>query len=593
MQEALSRRKLVNTVTAEGPEALVLTAAFKDESTMVSRRTFLRGSAGTLGAVLAAPVAKAGSHAQGASKLAKGPLPDGLYVGLEMPSQNPMPACVTEGLGDIGLNYINFFTGQSKDFTQTVEQISDAGQQAVAKAMVGVCEKAGLHFTPSVYMKEIPEGTLAFYSQNPLCQGVVMDEGEHIRQLHWRQFGAAFGLEPWGRVDGLSLSEAYARTLDGLRRTHEHYRRFDLDTVITCVWPVMFHTIARAGCGVCPKLMGMSYSPVTVAIALGAAQQYQTKLWIDLEMWSQGSGDALPGHSPEEFRSNLLLAYWMGVDHLYIEGAGWNGWPAGTQGVPWNFVTYQSEHLYRLTEFGKILRWFCREYVPAHPRPYTFRDVTPEIVIVRFPDTCWGQRYSRPGWPDQLYGAENLHSDATTEAWLKIWDLLTHGSTGSDGISYEKQRIALQLKPTNPDFSPVPENVAIHPFFTPLNNVVVYDHLVRESLLETARLIFLTGISVSHGTVQAVAKRVREGATCVALRSLTGTLVSEKSAGGTTTSLSGQGKWVITDDFADPAVRAQIEPFLGNPQEIRYQFGKHELRLRPVEGDLNRILVEV
>jgi hypothetical protein len=125
--------------------------------------------------------------------------------------------------------------------------------------------------------------------------------------------------------------------------------------------------------------------------------------------------------------------------------------------------------------------------------------VTPEIVIVRFPDTCWGQRYS--GWPDHLYGADNLHSDATTEAWFKIWDLLTHGFTGSDGITYEKRRIAMQLKPTNKDYSPVPENVAVHPFFTPLNNVVVYDHLVGESLLGTARLIFLTGISVSSGTL--------------------------------------------------------------------------------------------
>jgi len=409
--------------------------------------------------------------------------------------------------------------------------------------------------------------------------------------LNWRPYGVRYGIEPWAKVDGLSLPEAYARTLDGLRRTRQHYGSFGLDTVIACVWPVMFHTIARAGCVVCPKLMGMSYSPVAVAIALGAAQQYQTKFWIDLEMWSQGSGDASPGHSPEEFRSNLLLAYWMGVDHIYVEGAGTNNLPAGAQGVPWNLVSYQSQSRYRLTEFGKILRWFCREYVPAHPRPYTFREVTPEIVIVRFPDTCWGQRYS--GWPDRLYGAENLHSDATTEAWFKIWDLLTHGFTGRDGITYEKQRIAMQLKPPNPDQSPVPENVAIHPFFTPLNNMVVYDHLVGESLLGTARLIFLTGITVSPETLQAIAKRVREGATCVALRSLAGTLVPEKSAGGTTTSLSGQGKWVITDDFSDPVVRAQIEPFLGNPQEIRYRFGKHELRLRAVEGDLNRIRVEV
>ena len=591
MQETLSRCKCFNEVKVDGTEAAGLAAPARGESSMVSRRAFLRRSAGTLGAMLAVPAATPGSNAQATTELVQGRLPDGLYVGLELPSQNPMPACVMEGLSDIGLNYANFYTASSVGDYVTAEQISEAAQQAVAKAMVEQCEQAGFHFSPAVHWKEIPESTLAFYGENPFCQDVVMDEGEHVRQLNWRPYGAKFGIEPWAKVDGLSLPEAYARTLDGLRRTREHYRRLGLDTVITCVWPVMFHTIARAGCGVCAKVMGMSYSPVAVAIALGAAQQYQTKFWIDLEMWSQGSGDALPGHSPEEFRSNLLLAYGMGVDHIYVEGAGWNSLPAGAQGVPWNLVSYHSQQRFRLTEYGKILRWFCREYVPAHPRSYTFREVTPEIVIVRFPDTCWGQRYS--SWPDHLYGADNLHSDATTEAWLKIWDLLTHGFTGSDGITYEKRRIAMQLKPTNTDYSPVPENVAIHPFFTPLNNVVVYDHLVGESLLGTARLIFLTGISVSSDTLQAIAERVREGAVCVALRSLAGTLFPEKSAGGTTTTLSGQGKWVITDDFGDPAVRAQIEPFLGNPQEIRYRFGKHELRLRAVEGDLNCIRVEV
>jgi hypothetical protein len=543
--------------------------------------------------MLAAPAAKPAQNLQPGAKLGENRLPQGLFVGLELPSQVPMPACVLDGLSDIGLNYANFYTASSVGDYKTAEQISEAGQEAVAKDMVRFCEQAGMHFSAAVHWKEIPESTLAFYGQNPRSQGVVMDEGEHVRQLNWRPYGANFGIEPWAKVDGLSLLEAYERTFEGLRRTREHYGSFGLDTVVTCVWPVMFHTIARAGCGVCAKVMGMSYSPVTVAIALGAAQQYQTDFWIDLEMWSQGSGDALPGHSPEEFRSNLLLAYWMGVGHIYIEGAGWNSLPGGTQGVPWNLVTYHSQQVYRLTEYGKILRWFCREYVPAHPRPYTFREVTPEIVIVRFPDTCWGQRFSRPGWPDRLYGAENLHSDAATEAWLKIWDLLTHGFTGRDGITYEKQRIAMQLKPENPDYSPVPENVAIHPFFTPLNNVVVYDHLVGESLLETARLIFLTGVSVSPDTLQAIARRVRAGATCVALRSLVGTLALEKSGGATTTSLSGSGKWVITDDFGDPAVRAQIEPFLGDPREIRYRFGKHELRLRSVEGDPNYIRVEV
>src|ERR1035437_1180526 len=349
---------------------------------MISRRRLLQGSAASVGVFLAGLNTRLKADHEAVAKQ-EGQLPQSMHVGLELPSEVPMAASVVDGLREIGVNYVNFYTAASKGDYNTVENISDSRQQAIAEAMVKVCEQAGFAFSPSVHWKDIPNQTLAFYGRNRSCQVVMMDEGEHVRQLNWHEYGEKFGIVPWAKVDGCSLREAYGRTLEGLRRTREAYKSFGLDTLVTCVWPVMFHTIARAGIGVACKVMGMSYAPVSVAIALGAAQQYNTRLWICLEMWSQGSGDALPGHSPEEFRSNLLFAYWMGVDHIYVEGAGWNFLPAGAQGVPWNLVSYQAEQRYRLTEYGRILRWFCREYVPNHPRDYTFTDVVPEIVIVR------------------------------------------------------------------------------------------------------------------------------------------------------------------------------------------------------------------
>jgi hypothetical protein len=119
--------------------------------------------------MLAAPAAKPGQDLQAGVKLGENPLPDGLYVGLELPSQNPMPACVMEGLREIGLNYANFYAAASSGDYGTVEQISEAAQQAVAKAMVEQCEGAGFHFSPAVHWKEIPESTLAFYGRNRLC----------------------------------------------------------------------------------------------------------------------------------------------------------------------------------------------------------------------------------------------------------------------------------------------------------------------------------------------------------------------------------------------------------------------------------------
>jgi hypothetical protein len=559
---------------------------------MISRRGLLQGSAATMGALLVTPNTSLQPSQEAASKEQIGRLPRGMYVGLELPSEVPMPSSVVDGLQDIGVNYVNFYTAASIGDYYTVENIPANRQQTVAEAMVKLCEHTDFAFSPSVHWKDIPDPTLAFYGRHPSCLGVVMDEGEHVRQLNWRGYGQKFGIPPWAKVNGLSLPEAYEAVLEGLRKTREHYKSFGLDTLVTCVWPVMLHTIARAQIGVACKVQGLSYAPVSVAIALGAAKQYNTPFWICLEMWSQCGGTALPGHSPEEFRSNLLFAYWVGVDHIYIEGAGWNAQPAGNQGVPFNLVSYQSGQRYRLTEYGRILRWFCREYIPGHPRDYTFRDVAPEIVIVRFPDTCWGQRYS--GWPDNLYGARNLHSDAATEAWFKIWNLLTFGVTGDDGITYCKYRIGKQLLPANPDYSPVAGNVRLHTFFSPLNNIVVYDHRASETLLEPAKLIFLAGVEISPETLKAVANRVRAGATCVALPSLIHRLsLHETTSRGTAVVPSGKGRWVITNDFDSPEVLAEVKPFLGDAREIRYRFGKREIRFRRPTDDFNRIEVQV
>lgn len=571
---------------------------------MISRRGFLHGSAATAGALLAGSNARLQAGEDSTPKEQNGHLPQGMQVGLALPSQVPMPSSVVDGLQDIGVNYVNFFTAASTGNYLTVESISDSRQQAIAEAMVNVCERAGFAFSPSVHWKDIPDATLAFYGRNRACQGVVMDEGEHIRQLNWHRFGKAFGVAPWAEVDGLSLQDAYVRTLEGARKTREAYKSFGLDTIVTCVWPVMFHTIARAQIGVACKVQGLSYTPVTFALALGAAHQYNVPFWICVEMWSQGTGSALPGHSPEEFRSNLLFAYWMGIDHIYVENGGWSSPPAGAQGVPWNLLSYQSERQYRLTEYGKILRWFCREYIPNHPRDYTWRDVVPEIVIVRFPDTSWGQRYSwglrerdrgqgYSEWPDNLYGALNLHSDAATEAWFKIWNLLTYGVTGDDGITYFKYRIGKELLPANPDSSPVAQNVKMHTFFSPLNNVVVYDHLVPETLLESAKLIFLTGTEVSPESLKGVASRVEAGAICVALPSLVKPLFSDDTGRRPAIVPRGKGKWVIAEDFGHPEVLDEVKPFLGDPRQIRYRFGKREVRFRRTTDDFNQIEIEV
>ena len=75
----------------------------------------------------------------------------------------------------------------------------------------------------------------------------------------------------------------------------------------------------------------------------------------------------VPGHPPAEVESNLLLAYWMGADLVYLEGSGYNLLPAGRQGTPFSLVNVISNDRYQLTPHGEMLRRFCREYLPATP----------------------------------------------------------------------------------------------------------------------------------------------------------------------------------------------------------------------------------
>jgi hypothetical protein len=129
-----------------------------------------------------------------------------------------------------------------------------------------------------------------------------------------------------------------------------------------------------------------------------------------------------------------------------------------------------------------VLRWFTRDYLPKHPRPWTFRDIRPEVAIVRFDDTCHGQRYT--AWPDKLFGSSHLRSDADTEAWLPLWNLLTSGHTGRDGLTYFRVWNAPYgyERPVEngltPSYATRPVQAGHHRFFSPLNGVVVYDHRV-------------------------------------------------------------------------------------------------------------------
>jgi hypothetical protein len=389
------------------------------------------------------------------------------------------------------------------------------------------------------------------------------------------------------------LDHAYSSTVDSYKKLQMKFSALGSTVTATHVWPVMDHIAAESGFTVCPKICKEFYSPVSLAIGMGAAKQYGRELWVDCDLWFW---DLIPGHTPEEMKSNLLLAYWLGADLVYVEGSGFNLRPAGKQGIPFSMMTQITPDMYQLTPHGEALRWFCRDYLPKNPRSWSFRDVKPDIAIIRFEDTCHGQRYAG-GFADNLYGSANLHSNRDTEAWLGLWNLLTFGKTGRDGLSFFKSWVAQSgyEKGVQQDLAQSylsrPVQADQHKFFVPLNGVVVYDHKAGYDLLKDVPLIVLTGVEVSPKTMEAVRKCVNDGATCLAWGPLAKKNGFSDWESGFKVISEGKGRLILTDDFGYGKVYEEIKPFIGHPDTIRYRFANHQVTLKRVTD--NEISVEV
>ena len=512
---------------------------------------------------------------------------DDFRVGIEVSTQLPVSHAAEAALRDIGIDYVNYYV--------VAVPGADLPQKQINDAMMALCDSLGLDFSISCHHIDpnpdiVRDAVQHAKASNGKTQflGVVFDELEHCRLLN--------NYSPTPVADSAKfedLAHSQEATLAGYKKLRARFADLGSPVAATHFWPVLNHTAASAGFTVCPKICKETYSTVSLAIGIGAAKQYGTDLWADCDLWFW---DLVPGHSPEEFKSNLLLAYWLGVDLVYVEGAGYNLKPAGKQGIPFSLMNQVMPDTFQLTPHGEVLRWFCRKYLPAHPRQWTFRDVKPSIAIIRFEDTCHGQRYTEH-WKDHLYGSEKLHSDRDTEAWLGLWNLLTFGKTGRDGLSFFKvwvgpsgyeRAVQTGLVPT---YLTRPVQAAAHPFFVPLNGVVVYDHLVGYDLLRDVPLLFLTGKHVSDETMSAIRKCVDEGAVCVAWGPLAAKHGFTDWKSGVTVIQQGKGRFVLTDDFGFREVYPQVNTLIGRPDEIRYRFGSQQVVLRRVTD--NKVSVEI
>lgn len=412
-----------------------------------------------------------------------------------------------------------------------------------------------------------PDELLEVLGKCQALQGLLYDEAEHMQNCRHliNQINKPFFYNP----DGSRLSDAADEFTAACEEITRHHARYGIHLYTESVFPVMLGCFARAGMTAIPKILKEGWSPAFYAVALGAARQYGTELWLTPDLWGLTNWyNNYPGHSPDEYQSALLMAYALGADGIYTENLAYDHLNLGK-----GSLILTKPYSYSVTDYGAITRAFRQEYVPTHPRYYRWQAVRPRTAIIRQEDGCWGQRTS---WlPDNLFGNPDWHSDEITEGWLRVFNLLSRGVIPPYSLSWHNTNLANSMK---------------YQVFCPLDGVIVYDHHVQPELLKGLELIFLTGIGISPETQAGVAEAVRSGAICVGRPALLPESIRKKAQQGVVS--EGAGKWLASETFLDDAVRELVEPMLPAEDKLTYRFGDTKITLSPVNGDPNQLALE-
>ncbi len=422
----------------------------------------------------------------------------------------------------------------------------------------------------NLHLFKFPGLVMKNLSQSPAVWGVQYDELEHsqiTRNLTLTLRNPGVELVSLAEPTGMDFKSADEAVFKGAKSLVDECKGDGAKRVLTeHVWPVLFHNFARAGMTPVYKQMKENWSNVWAACAMGACLQYDQELWACIDFWNHNT---FPGHSAEELWGNLLFAYWSGADKAYVESIGKHIYE-----MPGDKIT--------LKERGEALSRFAKEYVPKNPRPYSFRDFEPEIAIVRFDDTEWGQGkdiycsvdVNEEGvdsiklyWKDWLFGAYDLNTSPESEEWIKAWHTITHGMVKQGALSWNADNY----------YKGMP-----HRSFAPANAPVVFDDSVTKKYLKTVKLAFLCGLSISENTLQDVASLVKgKGLVVVTSSRFAPKKFKTGYSSGTKEFCDGKGKWIITDDMAGEDVKKIVKPFIGKDDEIIYKFkGKRKVVMK-------------
>jgi hypothetical protein len=506
-------------------------------------------------------------------------------TGIPIPSQDPPPS-PTEFVGalrDLGAEfYVHHVAPTQADHGALFGDLSEAGIDVVLGNEYGningpYVEGTNRYDLPAALVREAAAaGRLA---------GVLYDEPEHL-QIHADQYRHDAHLPHFGQTDGLTTDEAIAVVDAAVRGIVR-----DVGTAATAdggvpvpvlaeqVFPVMFHTLARAGMTPAPKVMKESFQPLQLGTALGAAQQYDRELWICADLWGPDIGPWLtrapgfPGHSPAEFASALRLAYLFAPTHLFVENID-------------VLVRHQGGGRFDRTAHGEVWREFRTDFVPRHPLGWSHRDARPDIALIHADDSDFG-----PG--ERPFGDRSATAPDASRSVFAAWHALSHGQLPDHGSclhipGYDFPRHRLNGIP-RAEF-PLDEGAAdrtrMHGLFQATRGVLVFDEHVRADRLEGAGLVVVAGSRLPRATLDTLRLHADAGATVL----IAAWLCAAEPA---KTQRVGGGRWIVFESFDEPDAQEAIAAHSGAPDVWTQRFGDVELRIRAASDDGETLEFEI
>ncbi|WP_248927541.1 hypothetical protein [Paenibacillus hamazuiensis] len=500
-------------------------------------------------------------------------------TGSVCPSQDPKPepGSFVHALRGLGADfYVHHVIPEMKGYSELLADIANAGMDICLGNEYGNINGPWAEGTNRY---DVPDEAVIQAARSGRCIGLLYDEPEHL-QINAGQYRHDGWFPHWGATDGLSLAASRDKVRQAAEARVRHVRRVAEQTeaagkaiplVSEHVFPTMFHTFARAGMDVCPKIMKESFQSLQLSTALGAAKQYGRALWICADLWGPDTGawftrfHGFPGHSPQEFASALRMGYLMGPTHLFAENI--------------DVLLRHTPAGFEATEFGEVWKEFTGKFVPEHPLGWSHLEADPDIAVIHSDDGNYGQN-------ERLFGNRELAGEEHSSSVFHIWHLLSRGTIPAHGgcmhiPGFEFPRHELKREVPYEKY-PLEQGYVsgrsrpVHPLFYPVGNVLAFDEQVRADQLGKPKLVLAGGSSLSLDAWKAIVQRAEDGGTVIVAR----WLLPEDCPGYLRSSGKvGLGQWIVTDDFLEAGVKEAAAPFLGEERRWTQRFGNTEVRI--------------